>query len=63
MPTTPHMNLDLPTVSTTIGPDWAQQLNEAIGSDGTGIDGHDHSSGKGVPITPAGMDVTDDIDM
>lgn len=63
MPTTPHMNLDLPTVSTTIGPDWAQQLNEAIGSDGTGIDGHDHSPGKGVPITPAGMDVTDDIDM
>jgi hypothetical protein len=61
MPTTPNMNLDLPTVSTTLGPAWATQLNEAIGVDGTGIDAHDHTSGKGVRIPPAGLDISGDL--
>ena len=63
MPTTPNMTLSLPDVGVTTGPEYAAQLNIALGVEGTGVDGHDHSPGKGVPITPAGMDVTDDIDM
>lgn len=58
MPTTPNMNLSLPTVSTTVGPAWASQLNSAIGTAGDGIDGHDHTSGKGVPVPPSGIDIT-----
>lgn len=48
---TPNMNLDLPTVSTTLGPEWASLLNAALEL----VDAHDHSSGKGTQITPAGI--------
>ncbi len=57
MPTTPNMNLVLPTVSSTTGPDWADQLNAAFSL----IDSHDHSSGEGVPITPAGMNISSNL--
>lgn len=59
---TPNMSLLLPTVSETTGPEYASILNEALGSEGTGVDGHDHTSGKGVPITPAALNINADVD-
>lgn len=50
---TPFMELDLPTVSNTLGPEWASLLNAALEI----IDSHDHSSGKGTRVTPAGISV------
>lgn len=48
---TPYMNLNLPTPSTTLGPTWASMLNTALSA----VDSHDHTNGKGLPVTPAGM--------
>lgn len=58
MAVTPNMNLDLPVPSVTLGPEWAIELNAAL----TVIDGHDHSSGFGVSIHPAGLDIDSDLD-
>lgn len=55
---TPFMDLDLPTVSVTPGPEWASQLNTAL----TTIDAHDHSSGNGVRITPTGLNINVDLE-
>lgn len=55
--TTPNMNLVLPDVSITAGPQWATLLNAAYAL----IDSHDHTSGKGVQITPAGMNISSDL--
>lgn len=55
---TPYMNLTLPIVSVTLGPEWAIELNAAL----TVVDGHDHSSGFGAPIKPAGIDINSDLD-
>jgi hypothetical protein len=57
MATTTFMNLTLPDVSVTIGPDWATQLNAALSS----VDSHDHSSGNGNKVTQAGINITDDF--
>jgi hypothetical protein len=51
------MNLVLPTVSSTLGPDWATLLNAAL----TLVDSHDHSTGEGVKITPAGLNLNADV--
>jgi hypothetical protein len=51
---TPNMGLNNPTPSVTTGPTWASMLvavNELI-------DAHDHSSGKGVRVTPAGLNIS-----
>ncbi len=53
MATTPFMNLEIPTVSVTIGPDWATELNAAFDL----IDAHNHASGNGVPIPVAGLNI------
>lgn len=45
------MNLDLPAVSATLGPEWASLLNAALQI----IEEHDHSSDDGNPVTPAGI--------
>lgn len=55
---TPNMNLELPVVSVTLGPEWAIELNAAL----TVIDSHDHSSSLGAPIKPAGLDINGDLD-
>ncbi len=55
--TTPNMDLTKPGVNTTPGPDWANQLNSSLDK----VDTHDHSSGKGVKITPAGMNINADL--
>lgn len=59
MSVTPNMNLTLPTPTVTDGPDWAEQINTALEA----VDDHDHSSGKGQRVTPAGMDINDDLDV
>lgn len=50
---TTYMNLDLPVVLTTLGPTWATKVNTAL----TTIDSHDHSSGFGAKVTPAGLNI------
>lgn len=59
MATTTFMNLSLPDVSVTIGPDWATQLNAALSS----VDSHDHTSGNGNRITQAGINITDSFEL
>lgn len=54
---TPNMNLVLPVPGSELGPAYAQENNTAFGA----IDSHDHSPGKGVPITPSGMQITTDL--
>lgn len=55
MPTvSPNMGLTIPTVSQTPGPEWASNINSSLSL----VDSHDHSSGRGVPVTPAGMSIS-----
>jgi hypothetical protein len=56
--TSPNMNLAVPVVSVELGPAWAVDLYNALY---TGIDQHDHSSGKGVQVTPAGLNINADL--
>jgi hypothetical protein len=53
----PNMNLVVPAVGVTIGPEWAGDINTSLGL----IDAHDHSPGKGVQITPAGLNINADL--
>ena len=53
------MELDLPTVSTTTGPQYASQINTAIEA----IDAHDHSSGNGRRVTPSGLNINADLNI
>jgi hypothetical protein len=55
---TPYMGLVLPTVSVTPGPTYATENNTAF----TTIDSHDHTSGKGVPIATAAININADLD-
>lgn len=52
-----NMSLPIPTVSQTQGPNFAYDLNSSL----TLIDQHDHSPGKGVAITPAGLNISSDL--
>lgn len=54
---TPNMNLVIPTVGSTPGPDWASDLNSSL----TLIDSHDHTPGKGTPISPSGISINADL--
>lgn len=56
---TPNMNLTLPVVGVTAGPAYATQVNAAL----TVIDSHNHASGSGVQITPAGLNINADLSM
>jgi len=55
---TNFMNLDLPTVTVELGPEWANKLNTALES----VDEHDHSSGKGAPIPTSALNINADLD-
>jgi|GEM_PF-5642620 len=55
--TTPNMSLDLPVPSTTPGPTWATKVNVAFDE----VDAHDHSSGNGARVTPAGLNIIADL--
>lgn len=54
---TDKMNLELPAVSSTPGPEWAAMYNAIMEL----IDEHDHSSTKGNPVTPGGMNINADL--
>lgn len=56
--TTNFLGLDLPTVSVTIGPTYANQINAAFEV----IDLHDHSSGKGVQVPASGLNINGNVD-
>lgn len=49
----PNMNLPIPVVGNDPSPDWGFDLNNSL----TIIDGHNHESGSGVPITPGGLNI------
>lgn len=55
--TTTYMGLDLAVVGTTIGPTYANQTNAAL----TLLDSHNHSSGQGVSIPTAGLNINADL--
>lgn len=58
MANTPNMNLDLPVVTETPGPEWANQLNEALNV----VDGHNHTPGFGAQVPTAGLNINADVD-
>ncbi len=57
MPTT-NMSLNEPSVGQTAGPDWATEVNANF----TTIDQHDHTSGKGVQLTPSALNINSDLE-
>lgn len=61
MPTTisPDMNLPIPVVGEDPGPDWAENVNACLNI----VDGHTHTSGSGVPITPEAIDINSELAM
>lgn len=59
MSITPNMNLVLPTVSVTPGPEYATENNSAFEV----VDAHDHTSGNGVQIPSAGINIDTDLSM
>ncbi len=54
---TANMGMNLPTVGSTPGPTWASMLNTAFGI----VDSHDHTSGKGVQVPTAGLNINADL--
>lgn len=42
------------------GPEWAENINDILN---TNIADHDHTSGKGIPVTPAGINIDADLSM
>ena len=56
--TTTNMSLNEPSVGVTTGPTWATQTN----SNWETIDTHDHTSGKGVQLTPSALNINADRD-
>lgn len=55
--TSPNMNLVIPTVGQEPGPTYAYDVNSSL----TLIDQHDHTPGKGVQITPDGININRDL--
>jgi hypothetical protein len=55
---TPNMGLTQSTPLVTGGPAWAAGIEANL----LLIDQHDHTSGKGLPITQAAINITDDFD-
>ena len=52
------MSLNEPSVGQTAGPDWATEVNANF----TTIDQHDHTSGKGVQLTPSALNINSDLE-
>lgn len=53
----PNMNMPVPIPGVTPGPDWATDISASLSI----VDSHDHSPGKGVQITPAGINISSDL--
>lgn len=56
---TPNMNLPVPVVGSEDGPQYAVDVNSCF----TLLDQHDHTPGKGVAITPSGINVNAALSM
>jgi hypothetical protein len=56
--TTTNMSLNEPSVGSTSGPTWASETND----NWTSIDQHDHTSGKGVQLTPSALNINSDLE-
>lgn len=54
---TDNMNLTVPVVEETLGPTYAEEINDDLDL----IDAHDHSPGKGVLVKPDGMNINADL--
>ena len=54
-----NMNLPIPVTGVDPGPDYANNVNNSLNL----VDAHDHSPGKGVQITPAGININVDLTM
>lgn len=52
-----NMNLPIPTVGIDPGPDWALNIDSCFSI----LDSHDHTPGKGIPITPTGININADL--
>lgn len=52
-----NMNLPIPIAGVDPGPDYALNNNNCF----TLLDGHDHSLGKGIQITPSGLNLNADV--
>lgn len=57
--TTEFMLMVLPIPGEEIGPEWAEELIAAL----TENDAHDHSPDKGTYVTPAGLNINQDLDL
>lgn len=57
--TTPNMNLPVPVPGEDPGPDWATN----VVADMTIIDAHSHTTGNGVPVPSAGLNINSDLPM
>jgi hypothetical protein len=55
--TSPNMALQIPTIGVEPGPQYATDVNNSL----TIIDGHNHSAGSGVLITPSGLNINSDL--
>ncbi len=55
----PNMNLVLPGVGQTLGPQYATDLNNSL----TIIDTHNHTAGYGVPVPSSGLNINADLTM
>jgi microcystin-dependent protein len=53
----PSMNLPVPIAGVESGPQYALDIADCMSL----IDTHDHSTGNGVPITPAGLNLSSDV--
>ena len=60
MPLAPTTNMQIvkPEPGVTVGPEWAQTLNEALDN----IDEHDHTSDKGKRVPSAGINIDADLE-
>jgi hypothetical protein len=56
--TTSNMSLNEPSVGVTTGPTWATETN----ANWELLDAHDHTSGKGVQLTPSALNINADME-
>jgi hypothetical protein len=56
--TSPNMGIVVPVVSSELGPAWATELFNALIAT---IDAHNHTSGKGVQVPTAGININADL--
>lgn len=54
---TPNMGLTLPTISQTVGPTYAVEINNDLST----LDGHNHTPGSGSQIPTSGLNINSDL--